>query len=198
MSEATTVPGSPEAAPGTRTGARTGTARGLLLRLAAVLALFVAGGAAGGVLWERLWEAPTGVAYQGHWYLEPAGPDFSFEGIALFVLIAFPLGLVLAVLAGLWRGHETATVVGVLVSAVVAAGVMYAVGSALGPPDPQALASGRPDYTPLPGDLGLTAPDRGRVPWHSTALVALPVGAMCGLVGTYLLGNKGFAGRSRG
>ena len=170
----------------------------LLRRVLAVLTMFVAGGAAGGVLWERLWDAPTGIAFEGRWYLEPAGPDMSFEAIALFVMIAFPLGLVLAVLAGLWRGHETATVVTVLIAACVAAAVMYRVGSALGPPDPQALAAGRPDYTALPGDLGLTAPDRGRVPWHSTALVALPVGAMTGLVGCYLLANTGFGRRSRG
>jgi hypothetical protein len=176
----------------------TGEVSGILRRVLWVLALFVVGGAAGGVLWERLWDAPTGLAYQGRWYLEPAGPDFSFEGIALYVLIAFPLGLALAVLVGLWRGHETVTVVAVLVSAVIAAAVMYAVGTALGPPDPQALAAGRPDYTPLPGDLGLTAPDDGRVRWHSTALVVLPAGAMAGLVGSYLLGNTGFARRSRG
>ncbi|MFC7725033.1 hypothetical protein ACFQW6_07950 [Nocardioides sp. GCM10028917] len=176
----------------------TGEVSGILRRVLWVLALFVVGGAAGGVLWERLWDAPTGLAYQGRWYLEPAGPDFSFEGIALYVLIAFPLGLALAVLVGLWRGHETVTVVAVLVSAVIAAAVMYAVGTALGPPDPQALAAGRPDYTPLPGDLGLTAPDDGRVRWHSTALVVLPAGAMAGLLGTYLLGNRGSARRSRG
>ena len=170
----------------------------VLRRVLAVLALFVVGGAAGGVLWERLWDAPTGIAFDGTWYLEPAGPDFSFEAIALFVMIAFPLGLVLAVLVGLWRGHETVTVVTVLVAAGIAAAVMYAVGSTLGPPDPQALAAGRPDYTPVPSDLGLTAPDQGRVPWHSTALVALPLGAMTGLVGCYLFANKGFAGRSRG
>jgi hypothetical protein len=169
-----------------------------LRRVVSVLALFAAGGAAGGVLWERLWQAPTGLAYQGTWYLEPAGPDFSFEAIALFVVIAFPLGLVLAVLSGIWRGHETATLVSVLLGAVGAAFVMYAVGHALGPSDPQALAAGQPDYTPLPGDLGLTAPDRGRVPWHSTALVALPAGAMTGLVGTYLLGSRGFVRRPRG
>lgn len=170
----------------------------VLPRVLTILAVFVVGGAAGGVLWERLWDAPTGVTFEGRWYLEPAGPDFSFEAIALYVLIACPLGLLLAVLAGLWRGHETATVVTVLVAASLAAVVMYAVGSALGPPDPQALAAGRPDYTPLPGDLGLTAPDEGRVQWHSTAFVALPAGAMAGLVGSYLLGNRGFARRSRG
>jgi hypothetical protein len=179
-------------------GEVTGSSGRLLRRVLAVLALFVAGGAGGGVLWERLWHAPTGVAFEGRWYLEPAGPDFSFEAIALFVMIAFPLGLVLAVLAGLWRGHETLTVVTVLMAAGVAAAVMYGVGSALGPPDPQALAAGQPDYTPLPGDLGLTAPDRGRVPWHSTALVALPAGAMAGLVGSYLLSNRGSTRRPRG
>lgn len=182
----------------TRARPATASPRRLLVRVLTILAGFVAAGAAGGVLWERLWDAPTGLAFEGRWYLEPAGPDFAFEAIALFVVIAFPIGLLLAVLAGLWRGHETATVVTVLVAAGVAAAVMYAVGSALGPPDPQALAAGRPDYTPLPGDLGLTAPDRGRVPWHSTALVALPAGAMAGLVGSYLLANRGFARRSRG
>lgn len=179
-------------------GPGAGTVGRLLRRVLAVLALFVAGGAGGGVLWERLWDAPTGVAFEGRWYLEPAGPDLSFEAIALFVVIAFPLGLVLGVLAGLWRGHETVTVVAVLVASGLAAAVMYGVGSALGPPDPQALAAGQPDYTPLPGDLGLTAPDEGRVTWHATALVTLPAGAMAGLVWSYLLANRGFARRSRG
>lgn len=165
---------------------------------ATVLAAFLVAGAVAGVLWERLWDAPTGLTFEGRWYLEPAGPDFSFEGIALFVLIAFPLGLVLAVLAGLRRDHEMVTVLTVLVAATLAALVMYAVGSSLGPSDPQALAAGKPDYTPISGDLGLTAPDRGRVPYHSTALVALPAGAMAGLVGMYLLGSRGLARRPHG
>ncbi len=173
-------------------------ARSLVRRVLTVLALFVAGGAAAGVLWERLWHVPTGLVFEGRWYLEPAGPDFSFEGVALFVVIAFPLGLVLAVLSGIWRGHETATVVAVLVGAGLASAMMYAVGSALGPDDPQALAAAAPDYTPLDGGLGLTAPDHDRVPWHSPALLALPAGAMAGLVGTYLMGTTGFTRRSRG
>ena len=49
-------------------------------------------------------------------------------------------------------------------------------------------------YTIAPPGL----PDDGRVRWHSTALVVLPAGAMAGLVGSYLLGNMGFARRSRG
>ena len=178
-------------------GAATGR-RALLVRLAVVAAVFVVAGAAAGVLWEWLWHAPVGLSYQGEWFLEPAGPDFSFDGIALFVLIAFPLGLVLAVLVGLRHGHEVATVLTVLVAAGLAAVVMYAVGSSLGPAVPQALAAGSPDYTPIDGDLGLTAPDRDRVPYHSTALVALPAGAMTGLVGMYLLGSRRLAEAPRG
>ncbi len=174
-------------------------ARGALARrVLAVLALFVAGGAGAGVLWERWWDVPSGLVYDGAWYLEPAGPDVSFEGVALFVVIAFPLGLVLAVVAGVRRGHESATVVSVLLGACLAAGLMYAVGSALGPDDPQALAAAAPDYTTLDGGLTLTAPDPGRVPWHSPALLALPAGAMAGLVVTYLMGTTGFGRRSRG
>lgn len=167
-------------------------------RLASVVVVFLAAGAGAGALWERLWDAPAGVSYDGEWFLEPAGPDVSFEGIALFVLIAFPLGVVLAVLAGIRRDHEVATVITVLVAAGAAGVVMYAVGSSLGPGDPQALAAGAPDYTSIPGHLGLTAPDRDRVPYHSTALVALPAGAMTGLVGIYLLGRSGVRKRPHG
>ncbi|SED30783.1 hypothetical protein SAMN04489844_4147 [Nocardioides exalbidus] len=169
-----------------------------LRRVGLVTALFLLAGAAAGVLWEWLWDPTTGLTYQGQWYLEPAGPDRSFSSIALFVVIAVPLGLVLGVLCGIWRGHEVVTTVSVLVAAVAAGFLMYAVGHALGPADPQVLAAAKPDYTKLPGDLGLTAPDADRVAWHSSALLALPAGAMAGLVGTYLLGKQGLARRSRG
>lgn len=170
----------------------------VVVRLGVVVGGFLLAGVAAGALWERLWDAPAGLSYQGEWFLEPAGPDVAFEGIALFVLIAFPLGIVLAVLAALPRGHEVATVLTVMVAASLAGLVMYAVGNSLGPSDPQALAAGQPDYTSIPGDLGLTAPDGDRAPYRSTALVALPAGAMTGLVGMYLLSNRGMASRPRG
>ena len=169
-----------------------------LAGLGAVLVVFLAAGAAAGVLWERLWHAPPGLSYQGEWFLEPAGPDISFEGIALFVLIAFPLGVVLAVLAGIRRGHEVATVLTVLVASCLAGIVMYAVGSSLGPGDPQALAAGTADYTPIDSDLDLTPPDTDGTPYRSTALVALPAGAMTGLVAMYLFSSRGLAKRPRG
>lgn len=169
-----------------------------LVHVVVVVAVFLLAGAAAGALWERLWDAPSGLTYQGEWFLEPAGPDVSFGGTALFVLIAFPLGVVLAVLAGIRRGHEVVTVVTVAVAASLASILMYAVGSSLGPGDPQALAEGTADYTSLDSDLGLTSPDRDRVPYGSTALVSLPAGAMTGLVGMYLLGSRGFTRRPRG
>jgi hypothetical protein len=169
-----------------------------LARWGVVVVAFVLAGALAGVLWEWLWDAPSGLTYHGKWYLEPAGPDVSFQGVALFVLIAFPLGLVLGAVTGLARGQEVSTVVVVLLAGAAAAVVMYAVGAGLGPGDPQVLAAGRPDYTPLSSGLALTAPDPGVAPWRSTALVALPAGAMAGLVGTYLLGSRGLARRSRG
>ena len=64
-------------------------------RLPLVVVGFVAAGAAAGVLWERLWHPTAGLTYDNQWYLEPAGPDIAFQGVALFVLIAFPLGVVL-------------------------------------------------------------------------------------------------------
>ncbi|MBC2933551.1 hypothetical protein [Nocardioides sp. zg-1228] len=193
MSDATHAPEQSGDEPGAGPGPSS-----LRRRLLWVLVLFVGGGAAAGVLWERLAEPATGLAYEGGWYLEPAGPDLSFQAVALYVVIAFPLGLLLAVLVGRWRGHERVTVLAVLVAAGLGAAAMYAVGHALGPPDPQALAAGSPDYTELPAELGLTAPDRDSVPWHSTALLALPGGAMLGLVGSYLGGNWATARRARG
>lgn len=169
-----------------------------LVRAAGVLVVFLLAGAGAGLLWEWWWDPPAGLSYQGEWFLEPAGPDVSFEGVALFVLIAFPLGLVLAVLAGIRRGHEVGTVLTVLVSSSLACLVMYAVGTSLGPADPQALAAGAPDYTSISGDLDVTAPDRDREPFRSTALVAFPAGAMTGLVALYLLGGRGFERRPRG
>lgn len=169
-----------------------------LARLGLVVAVFVLAGAGAGWVWEQLWEPPRGLTYEGRWFLEPAGPDVAFQGVALFVLVAFPLGLVLAAVAGLWREHELATAVTVLAASCLATVVMYAVGTALGPADPQALAAGKPDYTDLPGELALTAPDPDQVPWHSPALVALPAGAMAGLVGTYLFAGRGLGRQRRG
>lgn len=172
--------------------------KALVTRVVATIAAYAVAGVIAGVVWERLWSAPAGLTYRGEWFLEPAGPDYSFEGAALYVLLALPLGLLLAVLCSIRPGHEVATVVSVLVAATLGAVVMYAVGHGLGPPDPQALAAGEPDFTSLPGDLVLGSSTPGETPFASTALVAMPAGAMAGLVGVYLLGRKRIGAPSRG
>lgn len=172
--------------------------RSLLVRVLTSLAGFLLASALAGVLWERVWEAPAGLVYKGEWFLEPAGPDVAFQAAALYVVIALPLGLLLAVLCSLRPGHEVVTVITVLVAAAIGALVMYAVGHGLGPPDPQALASGKPDYTAVVGDLVLGSASKGSRPWASTALLAMPAGAMAGLVGMYLLGRGGLGKAPRG
>ena len=168
------------------------------VRSLTVLVLFALAGAAAGVGWERWWTPPQGLTYDGVWYLQPAGPDVAFSGVALYVVIAFPVALVLAALVGVRRGNEAVMVGVVLVAATLAGVVMYLVGTRLGPADPHLLAAGVADYTPLPGELELTAPDEGLVPWRSTALLAWPSGAMAGLVGVYLFGGRGLPDRRRG
>lgn len=155
-----------------------------------VLLVFAAVGAGAGVLWEVLWDAPTGVVFKDQWFLEPSGPDISFSGTALYVLIALPLGAVLGAAAALLRGREALTLVSVLVGSLVAGWVMYAVGHALGPPDPRVLAAGKPDYTTVPADLVLAAAGDSTAPYRSTAFVAFPVGALAGLTLVYLTGLR--------
>ena len=64
--------------------------------------------------------------------------------------------------------------------------------------DPQALAAAQPDFTPVPGDLVLGSSTPGEGPPASTALIAMPAGAMAGLVGVYLFGRKRIGEHSRG
>lgn len=166
-----------------------------LTRVLVVVLAFAAVGAMTGVAWEALWEAPTGVVYQERWFLDPAGPDVSFSGTGLYVLLALPVGWALGGLAGLLPRHEVVTLGSVLVGSVLAGWLMYAVGHALGPSDPRVLAAGEADYTRVPGDLVLVAPGESTSPLRSTAFVAFPVGALAGLAFVYL---TGFRVRPRG
>ncbi|QBX54020.1 hypothetical protein EXE58_00010 [Nocardioides seonyuensis] len=116
-------------------------------RACLVVVGFVACGALAGVIWNAWWEPPSGVAYQGMWLLDPAGPDVALSGTALYVALAFPVGLVLGVVVSAVPRHEVATLVGVVVGSALAAWVMYSIGHLLGPPDPRVLAAGEADFT---------------------------------------------------
>lgn len=149
---------------------------------------FAVCGALAGLGWHAWWEPPAGVVLEGEWLLNPAGPDVALSGTALYVAIAFPLGLLLGVAASVIPRHETAILLGVVVGSVLAAWVMYSVGHLLGPPDPRPLAAGEADYTSIPGNLVVASADDSHNPLLSPALLALPIGSLTGLCAAYLLG----------
>lgn len=161
-------------------------------RALVVVLVLAAAGAIAGVAWEALWQAPVGVVYDEQWFLDPPGPDASFSGTALYVLLAFPVGLALGAAAALVPRQEAVTLVAALVGSLVAGWLMYAVGHALGPADPRVLAAGAPDLTRVPSDLVLAgasdAPGESAAPYRSTAFVAFPLGTLAGLTVVYLSG----------
>ena len=102
-----------------------------------------------------------------------------FAGTAWFVLVGVVAGLVLGVLVGLLLSREElVSLAAVVVGSAAATWAMYRVGVALAPPDPAPLAARAEDGTRLLGTLGVTG---------ASPFAALPVGALVGLVLTYLL-----------
>ena len=56
---------------------------------------------------------PAGVSYEDQWFLEPAGPDFSFSGTGWYVVVALVAGAVTAFALGWWwPRHELTSLVG--------------------------------------------------------------------------------------
>lgn len=147
-----------------------------------VLLGFVVVGALAGVVWEWVWTPPTGVALDKEFLLDGAGLRSDFSGTALYVLIASLAGLLLGVLvAVLSDRNELLTLVAVAVGSVLAAWLMFRVGTLLGPPDPGPLARSAEDYTPLVDQLQVS----GRSPF-----VAFPCGALVGLVVVFIGLNR--------
>lgn len=161
---------------------------GAALRALLVVAGLAAAGALSGIAWEALWDAPTGVVVEERWVLAPPGPDVSFSATALYVLLALPVGLLVGVLVALLPRHEAVTLGAAVVGSLAAGWLMYAVGHALGPPDPQVLAAGEPDLTRLPADLVLAGRGDSAAPYLSTAFLAFPVGTLAGIALVYVPG----------
>lgn len=164
--------------------------RGAARTVAVLVVASLPVGAVLGMLWNWWWSPPLGIVYEGEWFLQPAGPDLSFDGTGLYVLIGAVAGVLLGVVAGHYaRDHAWATLVGVTLGAFAAAWVMFLVGQALGPADPQVLAARMDDLETLPARLGVGEETRW-APFGSTAVLALPVGALLGLA-TSLLTYQG-------
>lgn len=150
----------------------------VLRQLALVVGVFLVGGALAGVVWEWIWTPPTGVVVDGRWLLDPAGLRGDASGTVLYVLVAAVTGLLLGVLVGvLFDRGEIVSLAGVVVGSVAAGWLMWWVGQALGPVDPQVLAATAGDRTRLPGELDVA----GRSPF-----VAFPSGALVGLLTVFI------------
>jgi hypothetical protein len=165
------------------------------------LVVFAASGALAGVVWERLWDAPEGLVYQGRWYLEPAGPDHAFSGTGWYVVVALVAGALTTLALGwLLPRHELASLAAMAVGSMLAGWVMFKVGHALGPEDPQTLAAGKADLSTLPSDLLIVgADDQPRLfRFDSSAFAAFPVGAMTAAVYLFLAVSGRRSGHSAG
>ena len=165
---------------------------GVAVQAVLFIAAFALSGALAGVAWERLWTPPDGVVFQEQWFLEPAGPDFSFSGTGWYVVVALVAGAATALALGwVWPRHELASVLAFLVGSMLAGWVMFKVGHALGPGDPQLLAAGKVDLTSIPSDLTLAGVEgQPRLfRFDSSAFAAFPIGAMVASIYVFLVGT---------
>lgn len=139
---------------------------------------FAVAGALCGLIWWWWWTPPSGVILHHTWYPDAEGMDDTFSGTALFTLIGLVAGLVLGALSAWFFDRvELGTLVVVALSSALAGGVMYAVGTALAPPDPDVAARTAKDYTEVRGTL--TVAGKG-------AFTAFPGGALLGLAAVYI------------
>jgi len=107
------------------------------------------------------------------WYPDLEGVRQQFDGTSLYAVIALAGGVLLgAVCAWLFDRVELVTLASVAAGSVLAAWLMFEVGTALAPPDPAVAASTAANRTALPGTLVVEG---------SGAFVAFPAGAMTGL-----------------
>jgi len=147
------------------------------VQAAVIVAAFAGVGALAGWLWFHLWDVPEGVVSGGQWFTNEAGLRDDFSGVALYVMIAAPAGLVLGLLAAwLLDRSELVTLVAVVAGSVLAAYLMLRIGQHLSPPDPHVVAPTAADGTRLDGNLQVDAwPPKG----------AFTFGALVGLAIVY-------------
>lgn len=158
------------------TAARSGRSRWEPLTQALlIVALFAGVGAACGWLWVTVWKTPSGVVFDGTWYADEAALRAEFPSTGWFIVISVVAGLLLGGLCALVLARaELVTLGAVLVGAVLATYLMWSVGLALSPEDPQVLAATTADGGMLPAQIGVS----GRSPFlllTAAALLSLAV-----------------------
>lgn len=150
-----------------------------ILRDATVVVLAAAlVGAVCGALWELWWTPPTGLVRDHVWYPDLDGVRQLFTGTGVYVVVALTGGVLLgAVCAWFFDRVELVTLVAVAAGSVLAAWLMFEVGTALAPPDPTTAATTAEDYTELPGTLEVEG---------DGAFVAFPAGALTGIAVVFI------------
>ncbi|HET7071762.1 MAG TPA: hypothetical protein VFI40_13120 [Nocardioides sp.] len=151
---------------------RGGPIRTVLLVLLAYAVL----GAVAGVAWEAIW-TPPGQIISKHqvFYDSYASLRGAFTGTGLYVLVAAATSALLGLVVGiLTRGRELLMLALVILGSVLAAAVMWRVGTLLGPADPATIAAHTQGRQVVHGELTVA----GRTPylvWPMTSLFVLAV-----------------------
>jgi hypothetical protein len=146
--------------------------------IAVVVAAAALVGAVCGALWELWWTPPTGLVLDHVWYPDLEGVRQLFTGTGIYVVVALAGGVLLgAVCAWFFDRAELVTLAAVAAGSVLAAWLMFEVGTAMAPPDPTAAASTSDDYTALPGTLEVEG---------DGAFVAFPAGALTGIAVVFI------------
>jgi hypothetical protein len=149
--------------------------RSALLAVGVVLA-YVVVGAVAGVVWEWLWTPPTQVV-QKHdlFYTDYASLRRVFSGTGLYALVSAVASAGVALVAGLLtRRHELLILGAVVLGSLAAAFTMHAVGVALGPPDPAAVAATAADGKKVSAQLVVN----GKTPYAVWPMISLFVLAL--------------------
>ena len=139
-----------------------------------VLAAFLAAGVAVGLVWARVVEPVTVTRSELGLQTGEVALASRFDHDAWYSLLGGGAALLLGVGLTLWRrAHETATLVAVVLGALLAAWVSSAVGTATGPEAAEVVLAD--------AEMGATAPDQVVVT-ADAAYLAWPLAAVLGAV----------------
>lgn len=141
-----------------------------------VLLAYAVLGAAAGVVWEWVWTPPGQVIVQ-HQVLYDSYSSLRrvFSGTGLYVLVAAVASALLTLLVTvLVRGRELLVLAVVVVGSVLAAALMWRVGTLLGPADPAGVAAHTTGRATVSGNLTVA----GRSPYLIWPMVSLFVVAL--------------------
>jgi hypothetical protein len=139
-----------------------------------VLLAYAVLGAVAGVVWETVW-TPPGQVVDHHQVLFDSYASLRrvFTGTGLYALVGAVASAALAlVVCVVTRGRELLVLLLVVVGSVIAAALMWRVGTLLGPSDPASVAAHAAHRTHVSGELTVA----GRSPylvWPMTSLLVL-------------------------